>query len=1650
MPGSSSTQQATALFGRGHSGYQRRDVEPCCAASTYDDVPFEVATRTSVDAGYKFLDEEASVANSEASSGPGTLMMHSANQDHMKQSSKKSQNQFGAPFVQQPVSSGLMTSVPFPSWVEQMLRQVLAARTRFSYFVLCSIQASRNGRDDSIATALFPIPCPFVDLFGVGLSQFGKKKRRSFAMRKLLHLAVMALNFEHFRNPMSVLPLVRRHPSEAHRAVYARLWMFLKACGPPDSVSVSGCGRKSFQLSARFDELVDALNRLGLNPTSMYHGGASGFEVPEDNDVRDELRPYRPLDAGRIRVSGTGNWACEEFLSDLLYLPFMEPRVNAFDIVPPPDAYPDVKDNDADEVFELCKVWDAKGLLCLIPGDLGPAPHELHLHTRVFGNYKNKDADRQIGDRRGRNFTEGRLFPGPSSEIPNATSLLQIEVQRYKQVLVGAAADRKDFYHQFAVSYERASTNTMFPAFALGRFKGMRAYEQFALDFARKQKAKREEKGDFLGVPKPLLIDKHDDGRVYAAFSALYQGDHLGVEFACSAHGGLLEESGCHPSWNRLRNGQAIVHNSPVSGLVIDDYFVVSSEPVDGACGELYVNGNASQTFLDTAKAAYAEHRITGSDDKEVRNALKFKIIGAEVNSSEGLAKAGVVSLGAPADKRFGLSMLSATAACIPYTTDSLHSSLVGSWISTLLYRRPMMAHMNALFQVIASHELDTESPKMHPLPRKAAEELLILACLAPFAASNVAVPFSDRLYATDSSTGKGGVVMTSVCPDVSRALWRTANRKAKNPKLESRTSALARLHNFWHEDEDFAEGAEDEDFAGDVVHRPIGLRFEFLEVCGGAGVVTKHLASLGVVCGRCGPILDISYSRRFDITDRRVFTWICFMLEEGRLLSLLAAPPCTTFSAAAYPALRTYKKPLGIDPKHPRVVHGNDMAFSCLGCLMVAKRTRSPGMMETPRRSKLRWTRHWKRMRRLGADEVLLASCEYGSPHQKEFALMTVGMNAQCLARKCSRTHRHVPIQGRFTKPSATYCDGLAIALAKVFEYHIRHRYEFAESHELRTAGLEDILSNDVLQSYDWQVLHSWKWRGSAHINILETASVLRSFEAEAMRGGDLRFVSFIDSNVALCALARGRSSSDALKLLLKRASTTAVAFGLYHAGRFAPTRLNPGDHPTRDSDIPPPTSSLYSGSDAVHLRWIASLAGIRRWSANWIRLSILLCPSWIGFFSHPSSYRRLGQLLGIDPPLLMDFDSTLGFPGEGPMNCQLVSWICLLIIFGVAGAVGVRNGDALRRDLRKGLELPEGRRVTEATNSVRAQLVSTFNSWLRDVGLSYDSVFQANPPDLDQVNAVLTRYGRHLFAEGKPYYHFAETINAVSARRPILRRSLQQAWDLCAMWTSFEPVEHHQAMPYQVLLAVLSTCLVWGWVKEAAIFAMCWGMLLRVGELINARRADIVFPQDVQNSIDYVLLKILEPKTRFRAARHQSSKLEPPDLIMVAWIGLGKMRPDERIWSCSPSTLRSGLDRVLSRLGLPTKTVNSRRPLTLASFRPGGATYMIGLTESSEMVRRRGRWLSLRVMEVYLQEVAASTFLTDLDEKTRQTILLAMEQFPQVLTTSVKFFESRFPEKAWNLLFRQMPLGVFKTGQLGEMGAKVPQQMAPPATDK
>ena len=246
----------------------------------------------------------------------------------------------------------------------------------------------------------------------------------------------------------------------------------------------------------------------------------------------------------------------------------------------------------------------------------------------------------------------------------------------------------------------------------------------------------------------------------------------------------------------------------------------------------------------------------------------------------------------------------------------------------------------------------------------------------------------------------------------------------------------------------------------------------------------------------------------------------------------------------------------------------------------------------------------------------------------------------------------------------------------------------------------------------------------------------------------------------------------------------------------------------------------------------------------------------------------------------------------------------------------------------------------------------------------------------------------------------------------------------------------EHHIGMPFQILLACLSVMLLWGWKQEAACIALAWGALLRFGEVFKAVRKDLILPMDVAGSIDFLLIRIEEPKTRYRAARHQSGKMEQPDLISVVQLGLGKLKSGDALWPFHGATLRHRLNKVLESLGLPHRPGQKPKPLSLASMRAGGATWLITQTEQPDLVKRRGRWASMRVMEIYLQEVSAASYLNDLEITVKDKILEAMELFPEVLQTALIFESNACPSATWPWVFQAWKC---ETGLHGKNGCNL-----------
>ena len=228
-----------------------------------------------------------------------------------------------------------------------------------------------------------------------------------------------------------------------------------------------------------------------------------------------------------------------------------------------------------------------------------------------------------------------------------------------------------------------------------------------------------------------------------------------------------------------------------------------------------------------------------------------------------------------------------------------------------------------------------------------------------------------------------------------------------------------------------------------------------------------------------------------------------------------------------------------------------------------------------------------------------------------------------------------------------------------------------------------------------------------------------------------------------------------------------------------------------------------------------------------------------------------------------------------------------------------------------------------------------------------------------------------------------------------------------------------HHVAGPFQVVLAILTTCLLWGWTRTAGAIAFCFGGLLRPGEMISIQRRQVLLPSDVAESVPYTLLLILEPKTRFRAARHQYAKVDIPDLLKVIEIVFAKVGKSGKLWPFSEQTLRLRIQSTMKSIGLPLIAWNGMKPLDLGSLRAGGATWLMQTTESFDFVQRRGRWINGCVINIYLQETTALQYLRGLPQFSVDRVMKLAHTFPEILGKVDLFTRYYIPTSSWFILF-------------------------------
>ena len=314
--------------------------------------------------------------------------------------------------------------------------------------------------------------------------------------------------------------------------------------------------------------------------------------------------------------------------------------------------------------------------------------------------------------------------------------------------------------------------------------------------------------------------------------------------------------------------------------------------------------------------------------------------------------------------------------------------------------------------------------------------------------------------------------------------------------------------------------------------------------------------------------------------------------------------------------------------------------------------------------------------------------------------------------------------------------------------------------------------------------------------------------------------------------------------------------------------------------------------------------------------------------------------------------------------------------------------------------VSLEEVQLVTPATARLQERVLQGFREWLSS-GLSVPALTSLESCAMAYV-CLLRAYGDHLFQQSEPMYKFRHLLAWYQKHKLHLRPYMPLAWDMLTRWERLVPVQHRVPMPEALLRAMLALALQRRWFRWAAILAISFYGVARVGEPLRACRRDLLLPSDSLSAPEVgVFLCVRAPQTASRGrGRVQHVCIKTLEIVLyLEWV-FGQDSPDEPLYAGSAPSFRRRWDQLLSAFG-----VDASLGLTPGSLRGGGAVrhYKDGMSISNLMWAMRLR--SVVTLESYLQEVSAVSVLARVQPAGRQRVAAASALCSSYLRSAREF---------------------------------------------
>ena len=502
----------------------------------------------------------------------------------------------------------------------------------------------------------------------------------------------------------------------------------------------------------------------------------------------------------------------------------------------------------------------------------------------------------------------------------------------------------------------------------------------------------------------------------YPALATLAMGDNHAVEIAQGSHHALLElEASCMRTCETLEYRKPVPRGDFIELLAIDDHIGVQRCTRDQYLREEPLRDT---DVFSKANEAYAKVGLVSHPGKQRRHQTKGTLLGADFDGERG-------RVSAPRDRLTLLVWISAIICRKGTCTYKLFASLLGCWIHALLFRRPLLSLVDALFKVGQGASPNT----VICLSQHARHELYSLCILSCCIQADLRVKTCSKIFALDASPTGGGIVVAQSNETAVAELWRHSEQKGYHTNLLGPASATLKSLGY-DTIADTEMGCSDLEppLNSDAnprrptIPKPLaeGFIYDCVELFRGSGNWSRAHQQHGFLVHDG---FDNDHRRLFfkDLLNPSTFHEVLSLAYRRVVREFHAGPPCLTFGTLRRPRLRSKTQPAGFNPSDILTSEHNILArrTAMIGCVAVL--TGVYFSCEQTGSSVMFRMHCFRVLIYLGCVITRMAFCAFGSGFNKPSQWLhnkgwLVDLESRC---NCKWRGKHFVIQGSFTKQS-------------------------------------------------------------------------------------------------------------------------------------------------------------------------------------------------------------------------------------------------------------------------------------------------------------------------------------------------------------------------------------------------------------------------------------------------------------------------------------------------------------------------------------------------------------------------------------------------------------------------------------------------------